>query len=234
LKTRIKESFYRDELVSSIVLFEGEWHINDFEMGGFFSCNNHSAWNRVYFDVEIDAYSQGEYGDLMDVFLKHNEVPEFTKNFISNINMSSQNQTIIPRFIYFSRGVPEYGEVEDLIALHLKDRHDMTSFLYAKLRKLEESWVKDKVEPIDKTFYLSSLVSIESVERFFTEVVKETELIENIGNSITYIARDTVTFSKFFDRFKDTIFKPASRELPNAAFLKEKMKNGLEGTKTTF
>jgi hypothetical protein len=234
LQTKFKESFYREGLLSSIVLFEGEWHINNSELKGFFACNNYIAWNRAYFDVEIDAYSQGEYGDLMDLFLKNNEVPEFIKRFISNINISSQNQTITPRFIYFSRGVPEYGEVEDLIALHLKDRKDMTSFLYAKLRKTEESWVRDQVEPIDKTFYVSSLVSIESLERFFTNVVKETELIENLENSVTYIAKDTVTFSKFFECFKNTIFKPASQELPNATYLKTKMKDGLEGTKSTF
>jgi len=206
--------------------------LNELEVGGFFSCNNFFAWNRAYLDVEIDAYSSGEYGDLTDVFIKHNEVPEVAKSFISSINASSQNQQTTPRYIYFSRGAPEFGEVEDLIVLHLRDRHDMTGFLYAKLRKTEEPWVKAKLEPIDKTFYLSSLASIEAVESIFSDVVKETDLIEKTGNSITYIAKDTVTFRKFYEQFKESIFQPASKELPDADALKKSMERGLEGTRT--
>jgi hypothetical protein len=234
LQRRFKDSFYRDGLPASIILFEGTWQLYGLEIAGFFSCNNYRAWNRIYFDVEIDAYSKGEYGDLMDVFLAHGEVPELAKNFVAYYKMSSQNQIIMPRFIYFSRGVPEYGEVEDLIALYLRDRHDMVTFLYNKLRRIEESWVKDQVEPIDRHFYVSSLVSIESIEKIFSEVVKKTNLIESEGDSITYIAEDTNTFETFFEHFKNEIFRPASKDLPNAAFLKEKMRNGLEGTATTF
>jgi hypothetical protein len=182
LQRRFKNSFYPDNLFSSIVLFEGTWQLYDLEIAGFFSCNNYRVWNRIYFDVEIDAYSKSEYGDLMDIFLAHGEVPEFVKNFVAYYKMSSQNQIIIPRFIYFSKGVPEYGEVEDLVALYLRDRHDMVTFLYNKLRRIEESWVKDQVVPIDRHFYVSSLVSIESIERIFSEVVKETDLVESEGN----------------------------------------------------
>lgn len=233
LQIKFKDQFYRDDLPASIVLFEGTWQLDDLEMAGFFSCNNYSVWNRVYFDVEIDAYSKGEYGDLMDVFLAQGKVPELAKNFVTYYKMSSQNQAIMPKFIYFSRGVPEYGEVEDLIALHLRDRHDMVKFLYNKLRRIEESWVKEQVEPIDRHFYVSSLVSIEIVEKLFSEIVKKTDLIESEGNSITYIAEDTETFGKFFEQFKTEIFKPASKELPNADFLKEKMRDGLQGKKQT-
>jgi hypothetical protein len=234
LQRRFKDSFYRDGLPASIILFEGTWQLYGLEIAGFFSCNNYRAWNRIYFDVEIDAYSKGEYGDLMDVFLAHGEVPELAKNFVAYSKMSSQNQIIMPRFIYFSRGVPEYGEVEDLVALYLRDRHDMVTFLYNKLRRIEESWVKDQVEPIDRHFYVSSLVSIESIEKIFSEVIKKTDLIESEGNSVIYIAEDTDTFKTFFEYFKNEIFRPASKELPSAAFLKEKMRNGLEGTRTTF
>jgi hypothetical protein len=110
----------------------------------------------------------------------------------------------------------------------------MVTFLYNKLRRIEESWVKDQVEPIDRHFYVSSLVSIESIEKIFSEVIKKTDLIESEGNSVIYIAEDTDTFKTFFEYFKNEIFRPASKELPSAAFLKEKMRNGLEGTRTTF
>jgi len=229
LQVKFKDSFNRDELSTSIVLFEGTWQLSDLEIAGFFSCNNYRVWNRVYFDVEIDAYSKGEYGDLMDVFLKQGNVPELAKNFVTYSKMSSQNQAITPRFIYFSHGVPEYGEVEDLIALYLMDRHDMIKFLYNKLRRIEESWVKNQVEPIDRHFFVSSLVSIEKVEEIFSEIVKKTNLIEQEGDSVTYIAEDTETFTKFFDRFKTEIFRPASKKLPSADSLKGKMRDGLEG-----
>jgi hypothetical protein len=233
LQTRIKNSFYAHNLPNSIILFEGVWQLHNLEMAGFFSSNNYRSWNRLYFDVEIDAYSKGEYGDLIDIFLAHGEVPTLVKNFVTCSRMSSQNQAIMPRFIYFSRGVPEYGEVDDLVALHLEDRNDMVKFLYAKLRRIEESWVKNQVEPIDRNFYVSSLVSIEIIQRLFSDVVKKTNLMENEGNSVTYIAEDTETFVKFFEHFKNEIFKPASKELPNADSLKEKMRNGLQGTKQT-
>jgi hypothetical protein len=234
LQSRLKNSFYSEGLLSSIIVFEGMWQLYDLEMAGFFSCNNYRIWNRIYFDVEIDAYSKGEYGDLMDVFLAHKEVPQLARDFITLCKMSEQNQVVTPRFIYFSRGVPEYGEVDDLIALHLRDRHDMVTYLYNKLRRIEESWVKNQVEPIDRTFYVKSLVSIESLEKIFSEIVKKSNLVETEGNSVTYIAEDTETFKKFFEQFKVEIFRPASKELPQADLLKQKMRDGLEGTKTTL
>jgi hypothetical protein len=232
LKERVKAKFYEEGLVASIILFEGEWSINDTILSGFFSCNNYAFWNRVYLDIEIDAYSCGDYGDLMDVFLAHKGVSEFAKYFVSNMHTAAQKHGVTPRFIYFSRGVPEYGEVEDLIALYLRDRRDMTTFLYTKLRKSKESWVTNQIAPMDKTFYLKTLSNIEALEQCFNEVVAKTNMLEKVGNSVTYIAEDTDSFSKFFKVFKDTIFRPSAKQLPHAEYLRAKMEDGLEGKRT--
>lgn len=234
LRSWVKERFYEEGLVASIILFEGEWNINDVTLNGFFSCNNYAFWNRVYLDVEIDAYSCGSYGDLIDVFLAQKSVSEFAKLFVSNMHSASMNQGIKPRFIYFSRGVPEYGEVEDLVALYLKDRRDMTTFLYTKLRKGKEAWVKNQLIPIDKVFYLKTLSDIEALEACFNEVIEKTSMLEKHGDSITYIANDTESFTKFYKVFRDTVFRPATKRLPHAEYLKAKMEDGLGGTQSTF
>jgi len=230
LREHFAKSFYSEELFSSIVTFNGRWNLNGLEFAGFVSCNNDYAWNQAYCDVEIDAYARGGFEDLLDVFLARNELGGLVSSFIATIKRAGQGQLATPTQIYFSIGAPEYGEVENLIALYLQDRREMIRFLYSKLRKDKDTWIENKVAPIDRNFFVSSIVEQEIVTSIFKQIIEETELIEQIGRSATYIAKARDSFSKFYQRFKEEVFKPASQELPEAEALKKTIKKGLERT----
>jgi hypothetical protein len=230
LHARFAKSFYADELFSSIVVFNGLWDLNGLKFAGFVSCNNDFAWNQAYYDVEIDAYGRGKFEDLIDVFLDKGEISELAASFITTIRRAGQGQSAIPTQIYFSIGAPEYGEVENLVALYLQDRREMVRFLYSKLRRDRDEWIKDKVAPIDRVFFVGSIMEQKIVASIFKQVLEETELIEQVGKSVTYIAKTRDSFGKFYQKFKEEVFKPASQELPEADALKKTIKKGLERT----
>jgi len=158
LQSYFEKRFYTEELFSSIVMVTGTWDLDGMKLAGFISCNNEYSWHRAYFDVEIDAYGKGEVEDIIDALWAKNMIETVAISFTKEMKLAGAKQLAKPREIYFSIGAPEYGEVENLIALHLQDWRDMIRFLYAKLRKEEELWIKNKVAPIDSGFYVSSII----------------------------------------------------------------------------
>ncbi len=230
LRKRFSKSYFSEELFSSIVVFNGVWNVDNTKLAGFISCNNNSVWKQAYHDIEIDAYGRGNIEDLMDVFLTNDEFVNIVQSFIGDISHAEVGQPMNPAIVYFSIGAPEFGEVEDLIAIHLRDWREMVKFLYAKLRRSKAPWIKEKVVPIDRGFYVSSLTEQEITESIFKQVREEAEIVEKIGNSITYIGKGKDSFKDFYGRFEERIFKPASQELPKGDALKKIMKKGLEGT----
>lgn len=230
LRKRFSKSYFTEELFSSIVVFNGQWNFDGIKLSGFVSCNNNSLWKQAYHDIEIDAYAKGNVEDLTDVLLGNEQFINVVQSFITDIVHANVGQPMCPAIVYFSIGAPEFGEVENLIAIHLRDWREMIRFLYAKLRRSQAPWIKEQVMPIDRGFYVGSLTEQEITETIFKQVREETEIIEKTGNSITYIGKDKDSFKNFYERFEERIFKPASQELPKGDSLKKIMKKGLEGT----
>lgn len=238
LRVQFEKHFVSDELFSSIVTFYGTWNFNDTKFSGFVSCNHSLAWREIYQDIETDLYGMGEIGDLVEVFLnrdyfKENEFQNLVQLFVSHVTRVSKEQPMIATPIYFSVGAAEYGETTDLVALHLREWQDLVKFFYKKLRNSKEQWVRDRVSPIDRGFFVKSITEPELVEKIILQAREETEVMEKVGNSVTYIGKDRSSFDTFFDKVKKDVFKPASKDLPNANLLKEIMKSGLEHRKVT-
>jgi hypothetical protein len=238
LRVQFEKHFLSDELFSSIVTFYGTWTFNDTTFNGFVSCNHSLSWREVYQDIETDLYGLGDIGDLVDVFLnrkyfKEDEFQNLVQLFVNHVTNVSKEQPMVATPIYFSIGAAEYGETTDLVALHLGDWHDLIKFFYKKLRNSKEQWVRDHVTPLDRNFFVKSITEPEVVEKILSQARKETDLIEKVGNSVTYIGKDRTSFDAFFDKVKKDVFKPASKELPNATLLKDIMKSGLEHSKVT-
>ncbi len=232
LRERFTKTNIMDELFSSIVVFHGEWNFDGMKFHGFVSSNNSSDWRKTYHDIETDLYGREDINDLTEALLTKTDFENIVPDFVSHIRRAEKEQTMTASPIYFSIGAAEYGETDDLIALHLKDWRELIRFLYSKLRRSKDIWVKEQVTPFDKHFYLSSLTEVKIAETIFKQAREETNLIEKMGNSVTYIGRDRNSLTKFYERVKKEIFKTASRELPNSTILKQTMRDGLEGKKT--
>ena len=232
LRSWVRQEFYRQELFSSIIVFEGIWDFDDIKLAGFFSANNEYTWREAYLDVEMDAYGKGEFEDLVDVFWKKGEIETIVSSFVTELKRVGRGQPIKPREIYFSIGAPEHGEVANLRALHLQDWRAFVGFLYSRLRRDKASWIKNKVAPIDRGFFLSSIREQKVVQTISKKILEESLLTEKVGKSVTYIARDRDSFTKFYQKFKEEVFKSASQDLPEADALKKRMQKGLERTET--
>lgn len=228
LRSWIKEKFYSEKLFSSIIVFDGIWDFDNIKLEGFFSANNEYIWRNAYHDIEIDAYGRGEIDDLMDVFQKNNQVEALVDNLVTIFKQAEEKQPFSYREIYFSIGSAEYGQDVDMVALHLNDWRDFVGYLYSRLRKDKDEWISNKVSPIDRGFFLKSVRGERVVRNISNKIGKETLLIEKTGKSVTYIAKDRKSFSKFYQKFKEEVFKSAVDELPEANTLKRDIKKGLE------
>jgi len=228
----LRKFFYQERLFSSIIVFEGTWDFDDVKLVGFFSANNEYVWQNAYHDVEIDAYGRGEFGDLMDVFWDRNEIENLVSAFITELRQIGRGKNTKPSQVYFSVGAPEYGELSNLLALHLQDWRAFVGFLYSRLRKDKAPWIKNKVAPIDRGFFLRSIREQDVVKNISRKILRESLLIERTGKSVTYIAKDRKAFTKFYQKFKEEIFRSASGDLPEAEKLKKLMQKGLERVET--
>jgi hypothetical protein len=228
LRSWVKENFYPEKLFSSIIVFDGIWDFDNIKLAGFFSANNEYMWRKAYHDVEIDAYGKGEIDDLMDVFQKNNQVEGLVDNLVTIFKQVEEKQPLSYREIYFSIGSAEYGQDVDMVALHLNDWRDFVGYLYSRLRKDKDDWINNKVSPIDRRFFLKSVRGEKVVRSISNKIGKETLLEEKKGKSVTYIAKDRKSFSKFYQKFKKEVFKSAVKELPEANKLKSDIKKGLE------
>jgi hypothetical protein len=232
LRERFAREFYSEEFFSSVVMVNGKWNLNGEKLEGFISANNDDTWRSVYYDIEIDVYARGHIKDIADVIWGKPNLENFFPNFVKELRRVGRGHLAKPREIYFSIGAPEYGEVDNLLALRLQDRRRMIDFLYSKIRKSKESWVKNKIAPIDRSFFVSSINEQRAVQRMFSQFAQESLLVEITGRSVVYVAKERDSFAKFYKRFKEKVFEPASRELPDAKEIKRNMLRGLEKIET--
>jgi len=221
-------SYPLDQLISTIIMINGIWDINGTKLAGFLSVNNDFAWRRVYRDIEIDAYGKGDIEDLVDALWKFEEIQSIVNKFIKKITLSASNQLAIPREIYFTTGVPVKGEPENLMAIHLPDRRDLIEFFYSTLSKLGEAEIKDKMNPLDRTFFINAISEHKVVKRSLRRTLDAIAIKEELGNSVTYIAKERNSFLKLYEQFYEAVLKPAMKELPKSKDVKSLIRKGLE------
>jgi len=104
--------------------------------------------------------------------------------------------------------------------------------LYSKLRRDKARWIKNKVVPIDRHFFLSSIREQKIVQTTLKKILRESLVTEKVGRSVTYMAKDQESFLKVYQKFKEEVFKSAAEELPEADTLKKKIRKGLEKIET--
>jgi hypothetical protein len=227
LRDRLGKTYDFEDVLYSIVVFEGIWNLNGTRLTGFFSVNNDYTWRKSYYDIEIDAYAKGEFEDLVDALWKKQDIKALVPSFIAQIEQASRNVPAKPSVIYFSIGVPAYGDVSNLMAIHLPSRRTFISFLYSALSKSEDPWISSRVTPIRTAFFVNTIADEDVVQKRFERALEEVPLIEQKGGSVTYIAKDKDTFNKIFEKVTETIFKPALKGLPQAETLQVSIRKGL-------
>jgi hypothetical protein len=233
LRKRLADRSYPlDELLSTVIVINGVWDLNGIKLAGFFSINNNSAWRRVYRDIEIDAYGRGDIEDLVDALWKRDDTSAIISSLVSKAKMTAKGQAVTPRDIFFTIGVPVKGEVENLMAVHFQDRRRLIDFLYSTLSELGEQEIKEKMPPLDRSFFLSAISEHDVVVRRLEKALKDTLIAEFSGDSVTYIAKERNSFTQLYKEFSETVFKPAMKELPRSKDVKQRIKNGLEKMRT--
>jgi hypothetical protein len=217
-----------DQLLSSVIVINGIWDFDGIRFAGFLSINNNDSWRRVYRDIEMDAYGRGEIEDLVDVLWKLDYIKSMINQLVKRIDLIKSKQPIKPHEIFFTTGVPVYGEPENLMAVHFLGNRDLIKFYYSTLSKQGDRVIKDKMRPLKGSFVVGAIADHRVAQRKLQEGLKEHYIEEIHGNSVTYIAKEPNSFTNLYKQLYDTVFKPAMKELPKAKDVKLKIAKGLE------
>lgn len=227
LRGRFARTYRLDQLLSTVVKFNGVWDLNGIKLAGFLSINNNPAWRGVYRDIELDAYGRGDIEDLVDALWKRGDTKEIVSSFIKTIKLSQKAQ-LRPHEIFFSVGVPVKGETENLVAFNLPSRRNLISFLYSTLGKQGEQEIKDKMRPLDREFFVSAISDHDIAKRRMRKALEETFIDEDMGDSVTYFAKERNSFTRLYEQFYEAVFKPAMKNLPKTKDVRKAITVGLE------
>jgi hypothetical protein len=230
LKQQINQ-FQLEQLLTTVIQIEGDWDINGHQLAGFFSINNNSSWRDIYRDIEIDAYGRGEIEDLVDAIWKTNNGDSFgtVKRLISSLDNAEINQKTVPSEVFFTIGVPSIGYMKNLRAIHCQGRRSLIRFMYSTMNEEGEEEVKEKLGPMNKGFFVGAIVDEPIAIERFQKALQETLMIEDFGGSVTYFASDPESFTKLYEKFYETVFRPAFKKLPRAKDVKKNITEGLTG-----
>lgn len=217
-----------EQLSRTIIMFNGIWNFDGIELGGYFSVNNNRIWRRVYRDIEIDAYGKGDFEDLVDVLWKTQDMTTLVPKFVDALTRSPSAERMAIYEILFSQGVPTDEDVTNLLATHFHGtRAQLMRFFYRVLRNSKDVWVTSRSTPIDNRFFIKTLYDEKLVQQRLTESIEEALLVERVGKSVTYVAKERDSFSRLYESFVSSVLKPALRELPPEEIVRETIEKGL-------
>jgi hypothetical protein len=223
-----------EQLIPTIIRISGYWDLDGNRLAGFFSINNNPSWREVYHDIEIDAYGKGDIEDLVDLIWKSESAQGIVKNLILTLNNAAKGQSVTPHVVFFSVGVPAKGEVTNIKGIHCSSRRYLIEFFYSTLSEQGEMDIRDKLGPMNKSFFISTLTDNKNVNQRFEQALDQTLIKEEIGGSVTYFAKEANSFSKLYEKIYETIFKPALKNLPKSNDVRQKIAIGLEPSQTTL
>jgi len=222
----IVENYYR-RFYNSIIVFEGKWNIDGTIVDGFISVNNDFNWRSVYYDIEIDCYSEGGIDDISEIFLGLNYFSDMFKHFLEYLENYAGESRLLITSIFYSYGVPHEEDLENILVMHTNSMKNFVSFLYKRLKADNDSWVKDHVKPYTRPTYLNEIFEHELTEKKINQYYLESDLMVVPGGSITYIAGREDSFFSFYQKFKSGIFQPIANSLPSSSDLKAMIKRAL-------
>ena len=232
LRTKLSDkSFNLERLMSTIIVINGHWDFTGTLIPGFFSINNSAAWRGTYKDIEVDATGTGELNDLIDLIWKREDKDGIVTNLVKHLKRAESGQQATPNIVFFSLGIPARGDVENLLGIYLKDRRSLIDFLYSTLSEKADPAIKDKITPLNRTFFIKAITEQKIVQDRLDSSLRDTQIIEEPVGSFTYIGKDRKAFSELYETFSERVFKPAVKELPRVQEVEARIVKGLSNIK---
>jgi len=232
LRERLAKRLSFENLLQTVIVFNGVWSLNGVDLAVFFSIQNNRRLRNIYRDIEIDAYGKKDIEDLVDALWQMEERSEIISRFVKSIKRGTKKSPMSISEVYFAHGVPVVGEVDNIMAVHFLSYAGIVWFLYRTLAKDPDPSIASKVAPIRDRFFVNTLIKEEVVKSRFKESVEEALIEERIGNSVTYIAKNRDSFSELYNQFVNRVFKLALRNLPKDEKVRGAILRGLRGEAT--
>jgi len=223
------DSLIYPELRRVIVIFRGVWNINGITLAGYFSLNLHEDWRKVYGELEISAYPQGEIEDIVDAFWQLDNVSETVSDFVETLYRAVSSLRISLSQVMFYDGVWNRYEPEGIKAIYLTNERKGLLRLFYEARRKEKEWAMETfAKPLDTNFLLNTLEETNIVQDRIKRDLEQDATIEIPVGSKLYIGRKPDSFKKLYKDVTESIIKPALSKLPKDTSVKSQIVDGLK------
>jgi hypothetical protein len=227
LRGRLKNLISQD-LRRVVVIFRGVWNIKDAELAGYFSLHIPDDWRKVYGDLEISAYPQGDIGDIVDALWLMEDVTEIVGDFVKTFNRGISTLRIALSQMAFCEGIWNKYDPEGIKAIYITSERRGLLRLFYEARRKEKAWDMEAfAKPLDTNFLLDTLEETDLVqERINRELEQDAALEIPVGSKL-YIGKELDSFKKLYRDVTESIIKPALSKLPKDTSVKTQIVEGL-------
>ena len=103
----------------------------------------------------------------------------------------------------------------------------VASVFYTALRQSKDRNILFKSRPLNTNFFLNTLAKNELANKRINKRLEKALILEKVGRSALYIAKNKNSFTTCFRDISETIIKPALQKLPEEQSVREKINEGL-------
>lgn len=204
------------------------WNIKDVELAGYFSLHISRDWRKVYGDLEISAYPQGDIEDIVDAFWLMEDVTGIVGDFVKTFNRGISTLRIALSQMAFCEGIWNKDDPEAIKAIYITTERRGLLRLFYEARRKEEAWdMETFAKPLDTNFLLDTLEETDLVQERINKELEQDAALEIPVGSKLYIGKEPDSFKKLYRDVTESIIKPALSKLPKDTSVKTQIVEGL-------
>jgi len=220
-----------EDLLYSIVLVKGIWHINQRSIVGHISINNAPEWRKMYSDIEVDGETHVQGEDFSDVVLNAPDMGEpWVNGFIKKLSEYRDTPARLSA-IYFFDGPVTKAEIFNAKAVFYQSTHDYVTDLLTSYRTEltdnKESNLLSGLSPYKQSFLVSALVKNDRFQKQFAVDLKQSQITPIQEHSVLFLGQNKDSFRKAYELLKKSVFEKMAKGLPKAERLEMDVDNAM-------
>jgi hypothetical protein len=211
----------------SVIRIVGMWVADGMSLTAYLTISNDPNWRRVYGDVEMNVFPEGDIRDLVDLLYRDKVTKERLVNFflISFAEYNDEAHQI--GGIYFTLGVASAEDLDLWHAVSLKSQSRFLTDSIARLKAVGGEDIEHKLNPYSIPFLVDSLRTVPKFDETINDFFTRHQISEKAG-SLGLIGEKPDSFKDFFEEFAEKVLKPMLRDLPPDTDISTKIRNAVQ------
>jgi hypothetical protein len=213
----------------SVVRLLGTWEMEDHpKLDTYLTISNDPNWRRVYGDIELNVFPEGDIRDIVDLFYKDRTVKERLVDFFLTTFAGYSDDAHQTGAIYFTLGVPAAEDLDLWRTVSLRSKTTLLENSLARLRAIGGEEAEHALSPYSVHFLVRSLREIPQFDEYLSSFFARHQILAKSVGSVGFIGENPESFKEFFDEFAEKVLKPMIRDLPRDAEISSKIRNAVQ------